>query len=57
MIARKKFTPSQIILTIFLVTLSLTMIVPLLNILAMSLSSPEASATMSGISHRVNPVL
>ncbi len=49
MINRKKFKPSQIILTIFLVTLSLTMIVPLLNILAMSLSSPEASATMSGI--------
>lgn len=46
---KKIFSPKQIILTVFLLLISFTMIVPLLNILAMSLSSPEASAAMSGI--------
>lgn len=46
---KKIFSPKQIILTVFLLLISFTMVVPLLNILAMSLSSPEASASMSGI--------
>ena len=46
---KKIFSMSQILLTLLLVFLSLTMIVPLLNILAMSLSSPESSVAMSGI--------
>ncbi|WP_312643238.1 carbohydrate ABC transporter permease [Hydrogenoanaerobacterium sp.] len=45
----KKFTFSQIVLMIILGAVTLTMIVPLLNILARSLSSPEASVTMSGL--------
>ncbi|MGD1823606.1 MAG: carbohydrate ABC transporter permease [Pleomorphochaeta sp.] len=45
----KKITIPQIILTILLVLVALTMIIPLLNILAISLSSPEASASMSGL--------
>jgi putative aldouronate transport system permease protein len=46
---KKMFSPKQILLNIFLLLISLTMIVPLLNILAISLSSPEASVSMSGI--------
>ncbi len=43
------FTPTQIGLMVLLGAITLTMIVPLLNILAKSLSSPEASKTMSGL--------
>ncbi|GAB6109426.1 carbohydrate ABC transporter permease [Fusibacter bizertensis] len=43
------FTPAQLGLMIVLGALTLTMVVPLLNILAKSLSSPEASKTMSGL--------
>lgn len=45
----KKFTVGQTILMLILAAVTLTMIVPLLNILARSLSSPEASAAMSGL--------
>lgn len=45
----KKFTFGQIILMLIMGTITLTMIVPLLNIFARSLSSPEASAAMSGL--------
>lgn len=46
---KKMFSLKQILLNLFLLLISLTMIVPLLNILAISLSSPEASVSMSGI--------
>lgn len=46
---KKILSPKQILLTLLLLFIALTMIVPLLNILAMSLSSPEASVSMSGI--------
>ncbi|MGD1816295.1 MAG: carbohydrate ABC transporter permease [Pleomorphochaeta sp.] len=46
---KKMFSPSQILLTLLLVLVALTMIIPLLNILAISLSSPEASISMSGM--------
>lgn len=46
---KRMFSPGQILLTLFLVFISLTMLVPLLNILAMSLSSPESSISMSGL--------
>ncbi len=46
---KKMFSIKQIFLTLILIFLSLTMLVPLLNILAVSLSSPEASVLMSGI--------
>jgi len=46
---KKMFSLKQIFLTLILIFLSLTMLVPLLNILAVSLSSPEASVLMSGI--------
>lgn len=46
---KKMFSPKQILLTLFLLLISLTMMVPLLNILAISLSSPEASVSMSGL--------
>ena len=45
----KKFTGGQIILMIIMGAVTLTMIVPLLNILARSLSSPAASTAMSGL--------
>ena len=45
----KKITFGQVILMVILGAVTLTMIVPLLNILARSLSSPEASVTMSGL--------
>jgi putative aldouronate transport system permease protein len=45
----KKITFGQILLMLIMGAITLTMIVPLLNILARSLSSPEASATMSGL--------
>ena len=45
----KKITPGQILLMLILLFITLTMIIPLLNILARSLSSPEASVTMSGL--------
>lgn len=46
---RRKFTLGQLLLMIILGAVTLTMIVPLLNILARSLSSPEASVKMSGL--------
>ncbi|GAU77191.1 carbohydrate ABC transporter permease [Fusibacter sp. 3D3] len=45
----KKLSLSQIFLMVVLGAITLTMIVPLLNILARSLSGPEASATMGGL--------
>lgn len=45
----KKITPGQILLILILLFITLTMIIPLLNILARSLSSPEASVKMSGL--------
>lgn len=48
-LVKKKFTVVQFILMVFLFLLTLTMIVPLLNILAKSLSSPKESPTMSGL--------
>lgn len=45
----KKFTIGQIILMLIMGAATLTMIVPLLNILARSLSSPEASINMNGL--------
>jgi putative aldouronate transport system permease protein len=46
---KKKFSLGQILLILILFALSLTMIVPLLNILARSLSSAESSASMGGL--------
>lgn len=45
----RKFSFGQIVLMLVLGAVTLTMIVPLLNILARSLSSPEASVKMSGL--------
>lgn len=45
----RKLNIYQILLMVILGAITLTMIVPLLNILARSLSSPESSATMSGL--------
>jgi len=45
----KRFSVGQIILMLLLGAMTLTMIIPLLNILARSLSSPEASVKMSGL--------
>lgn len=45
----KKYSVGQILLMIILGAVTLTMIVPLLNILARSLSDPEASVKMSGL--------
>ena len=46
---RKKFSIGQVILVIVMFLLTLTMIVPLLNILAKSLSGPTASPFMGGL--------
>lgn len=47
--ARKLPSPGQVVLWIVFFTLTLTMIVPLLNILARSLSSPTESIRMGGL--------
>lgn len=47
--SRKKFSVSQLILSIFMLLLTLTMVVPLLHILARSLSDPAQSAGMSSL--------
>jgi putative aldouronate transport system permease protein len=46
---KKKFSVGQILLILVLSALSLTMIVPLLNILARSLSSADTSVSMNGL--------
>lgn len=46
---RKKFNFYQISLMVFFFVITLTMIVPLLNILAVSLSDPSVSQSMSGL--------
>lgn len=45
----KKNLPAQILLSAFMILLTLTMLIPLLNILARSLSDPLLSPTMSGL--------
>lgn len=45
----RKFSIYQLILIIVMFGITLTMIVPLLNILAISLSDPSVSSTMSGL--------
>ncbi|WP_320128389.1 carbohydrate ABC transporter permease [uncultured Sphaerochaeta sp.] len=46
---RRSISPGQIVLVAFLFFITLTMLVPLLNILAKSLSSPEVSPLMGGL--------
>lgn len=45
----KKTMTAQIILSVFLILLTLTMLVPVINILAKSLSGSKASPSMSGL--------
>ncbi len=45
----KKFSLYQMILVLLLFVVTLTMIIPLLNILAVSLSDPSVSTSMSGL--------
>lgn len=46
---RRRITPGQILLNLLMILLGLTMIVPLLNILAKSLSDPALSPQMGGL--------
>lgn len=46
---KKLFTPGQILLNLLMIGLSLTMLVPLLNLLAKSFSDPALSPSMSGL--------
>ncbi len=46
---KKKLTIGQLILMLIIFGITLTMIIPLLNILAISLSSPSASINMTGL--------
>lgn len=48
-VLRRRITPGQILLNALMVLLGLTMIVPLLNILARSLSDPALSPQMGGL--------
>ena len=45
----KKNIPAQVAISIFMILVTLTMIIPLLNILARSLSDPALSPTMNGL--------
>lgn len=45
----RHFSIGQMVLAVFMILISLTMIVPLLNILARSLSDPAQSASMNGL--------
>ena len=49
MLRRKQISLSQVLLVLLLFALTLTMLVPLLNILAKSLSSPARSISMGGL--------
>ncbi len=46
---RRMLTPGQIILTVLMLLLALTMLVPILNIIANSFSDPAKSPSMSGL--------
>ena len=46
---KKKFSVGQILLTVVMMLLALTMLVPLLNIIANSFSDPQLSPYMSGL--------
>ena len=46
---RRRFSPLQLLLSVFLFAVTLTMIVPLLHILARSLSDPGQSGGMNGL--------
>ncbi len=45
----RKNIPAQVAISIFMILVTLTMIIPLLNILARSLSDPALSPTMNGL--------
>lgn len=47
--SRRRFSPVQLLLNLVMVALGLTMIIPLLNILARSFSDPAISPKMSGL--------
>lgn len=47
--SRRRFSPVQLLLNLVMVALGLTMIIPLLNILARSFSDPAMSPKMSGL--------
>ena len=46
---RRRFTLGQLLLSIVMVLLALTMLIPMLNILAKSFSDPALSPSMSGL--------
>ncbi len=46
---KKKFSVGQLVLAVLMVAISLTMVIPLLNILARSISAPERSSAMTGL--------
>ena len=46
---RRTFSPGQIVLTVFMLCLAVTMLIPLLNIIANSFSDPMKSPYMSGL--------
>ena len=46
---RRTFSPGQIVLTVFMLCLAITMLIPLLNIIANSFSDPMKSPYMSGL--------
>ena len=46
---KRKYTAGQLLLTVFMILLALTMLVPLLNIIANSFSDPKLSPYMSGL--------
>ena len=49
MVMKKRFSISQFIMAIMMIILTLTMIIPIMNIAAKSFSSPESSRSMSGL--------
>ena len=51
---KKLLSPGQLLLDLIMLLLALTMVIPLLNILAKSFSDPALSPSMSGL--RVIPV-
>lgn len=46
---RRTFSPGQIVLTVFMLCLAITMLIPLLNIIVNSFSDPMKSPYMSGL--------
>ena len=50
---KKKFDPGELVLNLFMLVIALTMLIPILNLLAKSLSDPSLVPRMKGVAKRI----